>query len=704
MNKGQVHELLNEAINLWVEISGVDPEQTRFRLGGSGICDLDLKRAHERLKKSLELDKTGFAAWLLLRGLIDSYQEAKEVSYDYIISNPEKFTQEIEKVKRLRGILEHPIIQEATQEFKDYVFEAAEHYDYDKTKIVKLFADRGEIGDCFYYALRAATELKRHQFSTGKYDKETPRFYNGILKFPDLHVAVQFANAHEGSLISLALIRDTVNDNYSYFCFLCKNGENIYILYDDTEWAHPLQKEMSRRPDRHIERHKAFADYLPYQLIEVFDNEEKDPDKKKGAMLSKIKDLPIYQALWLIVIFDKIHQDLWKNPKRLPELTYFAGQVGVTSDTKLLEGVREGDAEKDTKSKLPVPVRPVSLDKITKEELTAENMKDEWGREPTRQYEWLENRYRDKVPDIAINPDLKRLKAYEEEHLLTDGGERKEMKHAGDPDGKTYEGNSMAVSLWNWDKKMHGLLGYAVGDTINVDAIAHCRDLRVMDDKGFGTVATLKETQRWHARYNQANMIQYYAHLEYEERKDEICEWWQKSVEKQKDRLIELAVRGELMSSSVKYVQFGHERSDEQVNMVEWERGHFPSYFGGTSERAWLGKADFYKSKCYCPLTNAVATLFLHFVPKTMHGLAAILNCKVKDLPDVLQHWWQGEEYTGNSILDNIDPMEWVVKDPWKKLRFNVVIPISRRAFKKLRKEFGLPPVNFDEWPERSGW
>jgi len=45
-----------------------------------------------------------------------------------------------------------------------------------------------------------------------------------------------------------------------------------------------------------------------------------------------------------------------------------------------------------------------------------------------------------------------------------------------------------------------------------------------------------------------------------------------------------------------------------------------------------------------------------------------------------------------------------VVKDPWKKLRFTVVIPISRRAFKKLRKEFGLPPVNFDEWPERNGW
>ena len=60
VNKGQVHELLNEAIDLWVEISGVDPEQSSFSMG-----DFPLKKAHDDLKESTEIDESGFVSCLL---------------------------------------------------------------------------------------------------------------------------------------------------------------------------------------------------------------------------------------------------------------------------------------------------------------------------------------------------------------------------------------------------------------------------------------------------------------------------------------------------------------------------------------------------------------------------------------------------------------------------------------------------------------
>ena len=90
--------------------------------------------------------------------------------------------------------------------------------------------------------------------------------------------------------------------------------------------------------------------------------------------------------------------------------------------------------------------------------------------------------------------------------------------------------------------------------------------------------------------------------------------------------------------------------------------------------------------------------IFAVIRPNTAQALADILNCEIKDLPDVLQHWTKVNKYYGNSILDNIDPMEWCVKDPWsEKINFSIVVSLSKRAFKKRRKELGLKPIDWEE-------
>lgn len=67
-------------------------------------------------------------------------------------------------------------------------------------------------------------------------------------------------------------------------------------------------------------------------------------------------------------------------------------------------------------------------------------------------------------------------------------------------------------------------------------------------------------------------------------------------------------------------------------------------------------------------------------------------GCEVKDLPDILQYWNKLKMYSGNSILSNVDPMEWVVENPWKKLNLNVDVFLSKTAYNQLRKAEGLPP------------
>ena len=52
-------------------------------------------------------------------------------------------------------------------------------------------------------------------------------------------------------------------------------------------------------------------------------------------------------------------------------------------------------------------------------------------------------------------------------------------------------------------------------------------------------------------------------------------------------------------------------------------------------------------------------------------------GCEIKDLPDVLQHWVHGDIYSGNPILQKIDPVDWVIKNPWSDLKFGVAVLLA---------------------------
>jgi len=46
----------------------------------------------------------------------------------------------------------------------------------------------------------------------------------------------------------------------------------------------------------------------------------------------------------------------------------------------------------------------------------------------------------------------------------------------------------------------------------------------------------------------------------------------------------------------------------------------------------------------------------------------------------------------GNSILDKLDPLDWVIDNPWRKLNLDLSIGFSYMEYKKERKKRGLDP------------
>ncbi|MNJ63716.1 hypothetical protein D3C77_596340 [compost metagenome] len=83
------------------------------------------------------------------------------------------------------------------------------------------------------------------------------------------------------------------------------------------------------------------------------------------------------------------------------------------------------------------------------------------------------------------------------------------------------------------------------------------------------------------------------------------------------------------------------------------------------------------------------AQLFITLDVSSVFDLMTVTGLRLEDIPAELRH--RGvETYTGNSILDRIDPLSHI-GNPWDKLKLSYVLPVSLKAFKELRRRRNLP-------------
>ena len=135
--------------------------------------------------------------------------------------------------------------------------------------------------------------------------------------------------------VSLNLIRHP--DGYqSYFCFVIRNGGNLFVLTDVPEYSHPLQGMMSRRPDRELDR-RASRNWFPYDLLGIEYNEESGrlyfkQTEQRGLVayqhaalpLKPIAELPPPELVWVSMMFDLIVEKFWRRGYKAPQLSYTA--------------------------------------------------------------------------------------------------------------------------------------------------------------------------------------------------------------------------------------------------------------------------------------------------------------------------------------------------------------------------------------------
>lgn len=658
----QEKSLIEQILELWIQLTGLDPDSKtiHFHFGE----DFNLDASREDLKEAFRLDDTGLTAMLMLRYMLAMYCQTKTFTLASMLEDQSPAEEQIRLGKKLNKLLQDPELTAEEARFQKTITQVLDRLGC-KQDSYKLLKDSMAIGYLRRDAFRSMETLNCYQFAQGKTTSENLRPANNIFLFWDMPAVIRLGLAMPDCTF-LGLVKDKM-ETASFFVLVAKNGENLTVYTDCPEWKHPLQKEMSRRPGRELSARIA-KHHFPYDKLGIEYDYRGDAFVKretgcglaviqnKAEVIGKLSDLAPDETLWLILVLAMMDQKLYKQNYHLPELSYC---TEVLFENSMLAAPMNQLAVASGKPKFELEhntTQTLSDDPQWKK--TAHKEGDETVFGTVRNYpnKWLEEKYKDQVPEHTINgllqpPDTTLMLPSKDGQL----------------------GDLMPVEQANIEK-----MGYF--DKQKFMSIH--TELRTLSGNEFGSLEMLRDNYKFLARYNEASVINHLVQADYKKYMPEMRKWFRERV------------MGNLQNLIRDMVQT---RTPGSPDVKRWlfvrDNG------GGDTDYRYRNSFRFHNGNGYtiretrCIMTGNPVSFLAYLSVSNQADLLYVTGCKsVDELPEWLQHWDGVKVYFGNPILERIDPMTWVIEDPWAKLSFSCTFYLSKTAVNKVCQELEVDP------------
>jgi hypothetical protein len=670
-----LNKILNDAIPQWAELTGtrLGTNSYTFTLGSnSEFQDYGLKKYIDDLNEARTLDMSGTTALLLLRGLFEAYVQERVFKIHAMLYEPEKIESTLSKMRAFHALITSPVCEETVVEFRESVRAAAVHYGYDLGKLTKHLADDRALGELRLAAARSCEKLDVHQFTQGKPDPKPLQYNREIFEFTNINSFVAALHKQWISGITLALVRDSSDERggfKSFFVLGLRNGANITVLTDYEEGVHPEYHNMTRRPERQLDA-RARCHWFPYRLL------DEDPIKRaknKRALVAKdaraiavdeVSKLEPPEFIWLTLLFELITEK-YGGDFKTAELSY-TGEMII--EPQALLGSAHALVVTDQ-------YRPLVLPKLTPETTTREAADN---REPVGHNAWMEERYRHRVPEILLN-------------VL---GARRALE-VGKQASRLLPSEVIASNLPP-ERRQPNVIGWGP-DHRKTALVPHA-----VDPTCFGTRTQIERNRVWSARVNMMQAVQKFAVSEFAEKHALVLRWYRARIARNMPFLWGAVARGELVAPVMRWqhtVEHGFPLHDapvwseenilQQRTAKDWRHAFPGDRF--QNKGVEIGQWDDDRRGVMCGKDpSRRASVFTVIQPGNPRALALLCGIPEGKLPWPLRCWSTSEPYTGNSILDRVDPQDWRLDNPWRHLELRITIALCKRAFVRLRKEHGL--------------
>lgn len=623
---------LNEKLTLWVKLTGIDPtkEQATYTINlcGTHLGSYDIKCMNDKIKEALSYDDSGLFADAYLCVYFDKFIKNKEISVKEMIENPDtkKFLEDAERL--------YMALQESHSAEKILMdaSKAMEFYDMSADNLTVF-----DIAEIRTSAQRCMDDkLKVLQFSAGKPSENGFKMTKDIYMYRDLDAMLYCAANNTIDGVSLGYIRDAKKITDSYFAFIIKNGENLYLLTDKPKYVHPLQKENSRCPGRDMFG-RTETNMFPYETIAAIDTSDlwgsgrygtKEIDASNERLLTKddmrvkigvFADMSSDEAFWTVLMISMIRDRFYKEIPQY-ELSYSGSMI----HSKEIEA---SECSLVIRKELPT-MELKNIESITDTE-------DFGCKYEYPMLDYIINRYKDKVDNSLLN--------------LINGTEQFKLVD------KEY---SYKCGFMNRDI-YHPIIAF--------DSNTAC-----------GTKDEILKDQRWIARYNYAYQINNLAKQDYKENADSI------------KRKIRNILCGRLRDLCIDFVKSKLDCPAEKYTFNNWYGSHSMASFPFGYN--WFTN----KKDMTCIFSGKAPGVVIKIVPENIEQLAQICDCKVSDFPEQIQHWKKNNHrYTGNCLLDRLDPLSFMVNDPFLEMNFSITILLSKKEYLAICNEASMSKDEF---------
>ncbi|MCI5509307.1 MAG: hypothetical protein MR436_02460 [Eubacterium sp.] len=641
---------LEEKLRLWVKITGVDPSenQTSYTIHFDGrLSSWDIERMNNHIKEALDYDESGLFAEAYLTVYFEEYIKKRQMTLCEILTNEqvkEFMTDAGELYRELkRSDCSNRIMKEACQVMDFYGL------NHDQLGIFDVAELRTSATRCM------AGKLRRLQFSSGKPSSEGFKMTQSIYMYKNLDALLLCAANNTIDGVSLGYIRDEEQITDSYFAFIIKNGQNLYLLTDMPHYKNPLQNRMTRCPGRNM-HDRINSNFFPYQTVANIDTSDLWGSGRYGTSetstelseqtdyvrikIGTFESMDEQEAFWTVMMLSMIQDEFYKKVPQY-EISYTGSMIQsaqIPSSTTALT----------IRSVLPV----MELSDISIKDTM--DLEYEQRKEVNGINDYLLERYRNQLDNSAFN--------------LIRGTEKFEIAD-----------NKYSKETGFFHDKRHLMVPF---------------DLNMC-----GTQKEILDNQKFIERYNYSAQIQVLADKDFEENKQEIYRTVQNYIDPRIRELCKMHLLGQLkgihhvFDSSKEFGCF----TDKEISISKMDT--FDRWYDGTiSSRYRYGyTVRSTKADMRCAFTGKAPGVVIKIMPANIQEVAMVCGCTVQELPEQIQHWKESDRYVGNPILQNIDPLLWNIIDPFEKMDFGITILLSKKEYLAICSEAGVKQDKFWE-------
>lgn len=643
---------LEEKLQLWVKITGVNPneEQKTYTIYfDDRLSEYDIRKMDDKIREALNCDETGLFAEAYLCHFFHQYIKQRGFHLEEYITNP-SIKEYLDDVNRLyyelqQSDAERLISEEANKAMAFYGLNA------DALTVFDIAEIRTCANNCIHKNLHTL------QFSSGAAQADGFKMSREIRMYRDLNALILCAAKGNVDGVSMAYIRDAKEITHSYFAFVIKNGENLYLLTDKPVFVHPMQSSYSRCPGRDMSR-RIESNLFPYDTIANIDVSDlwgsgrygtkenstnlstvlwdENEEEKLFETIGTIDMLEQTEAFWFVMMLSLIKEKFYD--KDVPQLTL--SYTGNQIQHPAIETTKNALVVQSVLPSLAMGhISFADIEDITFDKYYEEHLKSDWN-------QYLIDRYKDRIGEDVLN-------IIDNESILL-----------------LVDKNNLAK------EELHPF-----------DIINEC-----------GTSEELTYRQKWIGRYNYAKTIKGYLKKDYEENHNEIYADIRNKIETRLEDIVVMFLQGKLVDrEEVSNHTFDRVYEGEEIPLgkimsfdIWWKE--YPStryHFGNTS--IYGNKADY-----RCAITGGAPGVVLTVNPNTIYALCQICGCEISDLPELIQHWSKSRHYCGNQLLDNIDPVAYLLnKDPFNDMDFSFSIVLSKKEFLRLCGVAGVEEKKF---------